>query len=592
MSDDKTTMEEQIAQLTRQLNELKSRIESPPSPTVGRKREDDESIFGEPEDISEELISWADRAALLPRLAALCFMLVFALILRTVTDNNLIPTGIGSAIGITYATALMVVSWLFYTRKNSLAPVFAATGSLLLGSIVVETHMKFLSLPLVPAYFTLMGMGVWLTIVSYRFRDVTPVSVGTLSMCLAGAAIDYPHPFFPYLGMILVTANILGFYAATLRRCSWLRWIVLIVTLAMMQLWGMRVVISHTQGVEPTSDLAITWALPFLGIFVLLFPILAIQGIVRSGTERVSRFDCMVPTISIVWGYLVARQVLAANGSGVTMLAILGVSFAMLHFLGGWVLANRGLPRVPGTTSFTFAGGAGLAVSLPDLLGSAVSAAPILSAIAIPLMILSDRWKSGGVRLTSSLLQLVAMMMITISAADPESVMRGGFVTPLCAAAASVIAIYHFILARRFPQPEGSALTDLDRHDITGSLILVAGLIDLFIVTRGVLILAVGMTGGGKGIIQGGQTVAINGAALLLSLIGYRLCSRELRNIAMVITLVAVGKVFMIDLIQVKGVPIVASVLSFGIAATVESIVLGRWKGRCGGGSPPRDSGT
>lgn len=591
MSDEKTTMEEQIAQLTQQLNELKSRIEAPPLSTPSKKV-DEESIFGEPEDISEELISWADRAAILPRLAALCFMLVFALILRTVTDNNLIATGIGSAIGICYATALMAASWFFYTKQSPLAPVFAATGSLLLGSIVVETHMKFLSLPLVPAYFTLMGMGVWLTIVSHRFRDVTPVSVGTLSMCLSGAAIDYPHPFFPYLGMILVTANVLGFYAATLRRCSWLRWIVLIVTLVMMQLWGMRVVLTHTQGVEATPDLAITWALPFLGIFILLYPLLSIQGIVRSGTERVSRFDCLVPTISIVWGYLVARQVLAVDGSGFTLLAAVGILYSLLHLAVGWVLANRRLPRAPGTTAFVFAGGAGLAISLPDLLGSAAISAPFLALTAIFLMILSGRWKSGGVRLTATLLQIAGMVTITMAAADPKTLSQGGVVIPLTAFATSVLAIYHFVLVRRIPQPEESALTDLDRHDITGSFTLVAGLVDLFIVTRGVLILVVGTAAGGKGIVLGGETVAINAAAVILSLIGYRLCSRELRNIAMVITLVAVGKVFMIDLIQVKGLPIVASVLSFGIAATVESIVIGQWKKRCREESLPSGSGS
>ena len=55
-----------------------------------------------------------------------------------------------------------------------------------------------------------------------------------------GAAIDYPDPFFPYLFMILLTANFLGYYAGTLKRCGWLRWTVLLVTLAMFLLWGMR----------------------------------------------------------------------------------------------------------------------------------------------------------------------------------------------------------------------------------------------------------------------------------------------------------------------------------------------------------------
>ena len=101
----------------------------------------------------------------------------------------------------------------------------------LLALIVVETHDRFQSLPLVPAYLTLMATGIGMALISYRFNVFIPISVGTLVMCMAGAAIDYPKPFFPYLAMILWTANLLGFFATSLKRCSWLRWIVLAVSM-------------------------------------------------------------------------------------------------------------------------------------------------------------------------------------------------------------------------------------------------------------------------------------------------------------------------------------------------------------------------
>ena len=58
-------------------------------------------------DVSEELLNWASRNALLPRLATLCFLMVVALILRTITDSGVIDKLIGSGIGMGYATILM-----------------------------------------------------------------------------------------------------------------------------------------------------------------------------------------------------------------------------------------------------------------------------------------------------------------------------------------------------------------------------------------------------------------------------------------------------------------------------------------------------
>ena len=45
---------------------------------------------GEPDSLSDEVIHWASRASLFPRLATLCFLMVIALILRTITDNGIV----------------------------------------------------------------------------------------------------------------------------------------------------------------------------------------------------------------------------------------------------------------------------------------------------------------------------------------------------------------------------------------------------------------------------------------------------------------------------------------------------------------------
>src|SRR5512143_3826454 len=356
---------------------------------------------GEPDSLSDEVIRWASRASLFPRLATLCFLMVVALILRTITDNGIVNPLLGMGLGMGYAAALMVAGWYLYRRSSSLAPVFVACGAILISSIVVETHARFGSLPLVPAYWTLMATGAAMASVSRQFSVFLPVSVGTLGMCLAGAAIDYPDPFFPYLFMVLLTANLLGYYAGTLRRCGWLRWTVLLVTLAMFLLWGMRLAAVAARKSDPAPTLAPGWFLPVLAVVSVAFLTIALLGIVRSHREQVSVFDYCLPTINAVGSYLAAGAVVSEADGSALALSLVAILFALLHFGAAFWLAMRNIEGVPGTNSFVVAGSALLGLALPVALGSGLAAAPVLAAAAVGVAVLSDRWGSGAIRATS-----------------------------------------------------------------------------------------------------------------------------------------------------------------------------------------------
>ncbi len=217
--------------------------------------------------------------------------------------------------------------------------------------------MHFLSLPLVPAYLTLMATGLGMALMSRRFNAFVPISVGVLGMCLAGAAIDYPHPYFPYLSLILLTANVLGFFAAQLKRCSWLRWLVLIVTMVMLQLWGLRLGVLLHKGETIPPDLAQTWYLPVLAVFFLTFVLLSLYGIVKAGDQKVSRFDFSLPTINVIWAFLLARSVAEAGKMNVNLLGYVGL-LAVAGFFGIAYWCNRrNVAGAPGTNTFTLAGG-------------------------------------------------------------------------------------------------------------------------------------------------------------------------------------------------------------------------------------------
>ena len=276
-------------------------------------------------ELSEEVLSWASRNAVLPRLATVCFLMVIALILRTITDSGLVNKLIGSGLGMGYAAALMVFGWYKYAKESPLAPVFAACGVVLMSTIVVETHMHFQSLPLVPAYLTLMATGFGMALMSRRFNAFVPISVGVLGMCFAGAAIDYPHPFFPYLSLVLFTANVLGYFAAQLKRCSWLRWSVLVVTMIMLQLWGVRLGMLLRKGEAIPPELAPAWYLPVLAVFFLTFVFLSLLGIVNAGSQKISRFDFSLPTLNVIWAFTLARHVVEAGQMNVNLLGVIGL---------------------------------------------------------------------------------------------------------------------------------------------------------------------------------------------------------------------------------------------------------------------------
>jgi hypothetical protein len=543
-------------------------------------RDHEALLLGEPEDISEELLGWASRAALLPRMASFCFLMVIALALRTITDNHLIDTLAGSALGMGYAAILILASWYLYRTKSQLAPVFSACGAVLMATIVVETHARFLSLPLVPAYMTLMATGAVLTAISYQYTAFLPVSVGTLAMCLAGAAIDYPRPFFPYLSMILLTANLLGFYAAGLKRCSWLRWMVLIVTLVMIQLWSFGLGMASSRHQQPAPELAPGWFLPVLGIFVAMYLALSVLGILRSGSNRVSRFDFSLPAIIAVWAFPIAGYVITARGGSMLALGAAALLLALLHGGIAWGLAGRQINGQPGTNSMITGGVILLFFGLPQVLGSSLYALPFLAATAAGLAVIARAWASGGVRLTAYLLQLAVSSSLCITALAGASQGSALPSTIIIAMLLGCITLYQYRWCRANAPPAGSRFFgQFDPHDLSAATLLVAALANGFIVCRSSVCLFLLDSGASRdNILRCSQSIIINSAAAGLMLYAFVRQNKEIRNIALLVTLVGAIRVFLYDLFGARGVPLVLSVLAFGIAAAVESILLGRWQ--------------
>lgn len=535
--------------------------------------------YEEATDVSEEVLTWVGRTSFLPRLAAVCFLMVIALILRTVTDSDLVNKLVGSGLGMGYATVLMVVGWYMYGKESPLAPVFTACGALLMSSIVVETHTHFQSLPIVPAYLTLIATGVGTAYISRKYNAFTPISVGILGMCFAGAAMDYPHPYFPYLSLVLFTANVLGYFAARMKQCSWLRWTVLVVSMVMLQFWGFRLGVTLRRGETMPPELAPDFFLPVLAVFLVTYFVLALLGVIRANNDKISRFDSMLPTINLLWAFSAALNVVNASGGNVTVLGVVGVLVAIGHIVVSFWLARRGGVGAPGASSFLFASGALLALILPAATGKFVPTLPVISLVAISMAVMSRVWKSGTVRFTTYIFHVYccAALAFCLYGDGPKSM---DAVNILPAGLLALIILYQYNWCRRWPPPvESSFFNSYDSNDRSAVLLLVAGLISGFYMVRLGIFQTLHMIPGDmqRDIFRSSQSVLINGSAIAMILFAYMRKDKEIRNVAILVTLVGAVKVFLFDLLGIHGLPLVMSVFSFGAAAAIESVALGRW---------------
>lgn len=532
-------------------------------------------------DPSEALLSWVGRSSLLQRLSTVCFLLVVALILRTVTDNGMVNLQLGTIIGMSYAVALMFMGWRRYRRADPLAPIFTVCGTVLMFTIVVETHARFDSLPSVPAYVILILTGLGTAVISYVYRVPAPGAVGNLGMCIAGAAIDYPNPFFPYLGVVLLTANLLGFFAARAHRYSWLRWILLLVTLFMITLWGIKLGMTLLGGEKPPRILAPGWFLPILTLLTATYAITAWVGIIRSLSGRISRFELTLPTINIGWAFLLVQYVVFTMGGSKILLGAIGAIVGAVHLAAAAALAGRDPRGAHGTNAFLFAGFVLLALALPLVAGGPLPSLPILAAVAFWASVMSAKWHSGSVRLTSYLLQVYAAVALAV-------VLLGWETTPpfsvavVSAGGIACLGLLHYRWCRNRKPPEESAFfSRIDKSDFAAVTTFMAALLGAFFLLRVIAHRILGMSLAPAELnnaLQCSQSVILNLSAIVLIFFARAYYSREVRNMAILVTVIGAVNVFLYDLFRAHGMPLVISVLSFGLATAVESVILGRWQ--------------
>ncbi len=529
----------------------------------------------------EGVLKKAGTGALLPRVATVCFALVFALILRTITDNGTINTQLGSMLGMGYAAALIIGGWWLYSRQSRLAPIFPACGLLLLFSIVLETHTRFQSISSVMAYVILIAAGTVVIILGLRYRASAQLCIAALGSGLVGMSIDFPYPLYPMLALLLFGGCVAAYIANREKLCPSLRWTTLGFAFVFWLFWAFKLTVPAACD-EPTAVLLhLTWFFPLLFAFWAFY---TVTNIHRMATENedLGFYESLLPTVSGVGAFLAAWTVTVPWYRSTLWLGIIGVLAALLHIgAGGW-LAARNKDGAIGSTTYTFAGVILLSFGVGAIFSNLLWSVPVLSVSAYLLARVANRWQSGGIRCTSYLFQLAAGLVALSSgvvASDIASPLVGSLV--LGTLMTMSFLQYRWCRSHTPPAMHSAFFSWLDRKDFSAVILLLTGLISGFFLLRlGLYQVLARTTADFEYMFRGGQTVFINLGAIFLLLAASSRKNNEILTVAIVVGLLGMLKSFVFDLFGIKGMPLVFSIFSSGVVAAVGSVVSTRWQGK------------
>lgn len=547
-----------------------------PKQTKGAAPELHEMGMGGPAD--EAIWSWVGKSSLLPRVAAICFVLVFALMLRTLTDSGMLEKHIGTLLGMGYAACLMGFGWWLLARRSRLAPVFPMCGALLMFVIVLETHARFASISAPAAYALLFFTLLVLNVIGRRYQLASLCSLGIVGASCVAIAIDFPRPFFPYLIVLLLAANIAAHLAAAkLPRCEWTRWFLLVITFLVWMLWAFKLKFPLERQESMAPVLALHWYFPLLLLFAVFYFTVPVRRIFKNAPLRL--FDYVLAIFTVLFVYTAAWLVAVPWFGHGYWLGLIGVAMAIVHYGVAYQVFRRGVAAAMSICIYTFAGSCLLVMAVPLAVGSVLLALPVWAAVALVLARMSGACEIGGVRLTSYMLPAVAcgLGILSGSFSVQTPMPLAGMIV---AGALALTSAIQYRWCRSNPLSCSAGFFSIfDPHDRSGILLLLATLISGFCMLQlGSQFILAKVAGDVSNALIGAQSVFINIGAIILMLYGVSRKNKEVLGTAVVVALIGAFKSFAYDLFEAHGVPLLLSVFSFGAVAAIGSVVLGRWQ--------------
>lgn len=579
MSDPPSDIERRLDDLARQVDALSRRVDDLASKLAPRELPPAAAADRIPSAAAPNgipLAQWSpgSRTTLLSDAATVCFVLVIALVLRTITENGVVGPRTGALLGLGYAGLLMLWGWRAYATAARHALVFTLGGALLLFSVLVETHVHFGALSAPVAYIALLATLALLSAVGLIYRVRTLVCGGVLLAGLVGMALGFPELAFPWVGGLLWAANVTAYAGARCPRCSWARGGVWGLTMLFWLLWTAKLRAPLLRGDAPSAALWLPWFLPLLAAFAALYLGLVLAAVVQRG-GRLGVFESLLPSANVAWAYAAALAVVGPWLDRGASVAAAGVVAAVAHLVLATTFARKGAAGARAVGAFSLAGVLALVLALPGAACSLHVALWLWSATALALLILSRRWANGWLRWIAYLLQGIACLAALASGvlAVPG---EAPLLTVSTAAALSLFSAAQYAWCRTHaPCPTAAGAAHVDPEDRAAVIPLITALVGAFGLLRVALFaLLPYLPGDDANTFLCLQSVLINAGAVLLLLAGLRWRSTEFLAVAALVALAGALKVFAGDLPTAHGLPLAASVLSLGIVAAVGSVVV------------------
>jgi len=510
--------------------------------------------------------------ALFSGLAALCFIAVAALVLRTLTDNQIVNQQAGTALGLLYCACLIGEGHRRHVRQRPLASVLAVSGAVLYFSIILETHSRFHVLPAHWAYLllgALLGTTVFLGI---RSNSWLMVYSGALGSSLTGLALDFPAPVFPILGLFLLGANVAAGLSVSIRWCSGLRWILLAFTSFFWLVWVIAGRFPLSRGLTPPAELGMPWVFPELIAFLLILLTVAAAAAIRQEVARL--FEIVAPAIGAATVAAVAHLIVLPASLTPGPLSALGAALAALPLALAIVLAEKnesGARIASGLTAAAWVLLVFLPQCIPDILwvflcwtlaAAALTALPRLARNR-SVTVLSHVFQ-GFVCLAACILGILS----TGAAFPAKQAVLTAVLGSLCLA--------QYARSRR-PLADSRALS-FDAAAYTALVPLGAGLCYAFAIGRVVLYSAFAHFQWGEEAFQSAQSILLSAGAVSAAILGLLWMHEQLLAISIAIAMIGAAKVFAYDLARLHGVPVVLSVLSFGVSLALGPALWRRWQ--------------
>lgn len=553
--------------LQRQLHALSARVTALESGGASPIRGTGES----PAAPVPEAKSWLAHSAALRRVATISFVLVFALVLRTLTDSGVVGPNLGVWLGVSYAFLLVGIGWSQLSRGRAGKRVFPVCGAVLLSALALEAHARFGHLDGTAAHGLLIVLLLVSAALGRAYRTPVVAEAGTLAPTLAAIAMHFPMPQFHVVAAMLVLAAVVAGAVADLRRAAWLHWPVAVLQLFFWSLWSTKLAVPLIRGEALAPDLQLEWFLPTLAVQCTA---LLVVAWLRCRT-RPTPFWLILPTANVAGGLAAAAAVVLPWFGPERALGGIALAVAALHV---WLATRARRAAVVVVTAMALGATTAFVPGVALVTGTLWLALPLWALAALVLAVSAIRLGSAGLRVAAWILQLGtagAAIAAGVFAAPPAAPWAAAALAAVLAAVAGL----HYARATRSAPPADSWYARVSPTDRPAVVLLWAAIAALFCGLRVLAHPAVAaLATDVDNAFGGAQSVLLNTIATALLVAAHLRTSRTLLGTAVLVGLVGGVKTLASDLLNLQGVPLVASVFSFGITALVGSLVLGRWQ--------------